>query len=82
MSNFLSNYWYQPGPIYSNSSLYPLKANYKYLIFKYKVYQPTFSIDQGEIVETLKDTRAYYIQATSLQKYGKSNLTIKYERSN
>ena len=55
--------------IYPSSSLYPTKANYRYLILKYKIYQD----------ETI-DTGYYYYQAIPLDKFGKMNLKIKYER--
>lgn len=71
--------------IYPSSNLYPVKSNYKYIIFKYKVYQ---EIEKGvygedntldfEYIQT--DTKSYYYQAIPIDKFGESNFIIKYER--
>lgn len=66
--------------IYSNTSLYPVKTNYKYIIFKYKVWQLVHSGTYDNVVETPTDTGYYYYQAIPISKFGKSNLKIKYER--
>lgn len=71
--------------IYPSSNLYPIKSNYKYVIFKYKIYQ---EIEKGvygedntlnfEYVQTY--TKSYYYQAIPIDKFGESNFKIKYER--
>ena len=71
--------------IYPSANLYPIKSNYKYVIFKYKVYQ---EIEKGvygedntldfEYIQT--DTKSYYYQAIPIDKFGESNFIIKYER--
>lgn len=71
--------------IYPSANLYPIKSNYKYVIFKYKVYQ---EIEKGvydeennlNIEYTQTDTKSYYHQAIPIDKFGESNLKIKYER--
>ena len=62
-----------------------IKSNYKYVIFKYKVYQ---EIEKGvydednnlnfEYIQT--DTKSYYYQAIPIDKFGETNFKIKYER--
>ena len=54
------------------SDLYPVKTNYKYIIFKYKIYQINYAKST--------DTKYYYYQAIQIDKFGKMNLKIKYER--
>ena len=71
--------------IYPSANLYPIKSNYKYVIFKYKVYQ---EIEKGvygedntldfEYIQT--DTKSYYYQAIPIDKFGETNFKIKYER--
>lgn len=58
--------------LYPASTLYPLKTNYKYVIFKYKIYKMNY--------RKATDTGHYYYQAIPLDKFGKMNLKIKYER--
>lgn len=80
---------YPNSSIFPSSSLYPAKSNYKYVIFKYKVYQDLVKIvshtadesTSGEYVYTQTDTGSYYYQAVEIDKFGDSNLKIKYERS-
>lgn len=71
--------------IYPSSNLYPIKSNYKYVIFKYKVYQEIQSAIYGEdntleYKYTQTDTKSYYHQAIPIDKFGESNFKIKYER--
>ena len=74
--------------IYPSSILYPIKSNYKYIIFKYKVYQELVVGDaeiNGSYMSfsyeyTPTDTKSYYHQAIPINKFGESNLKIKYER--
>lgn len=71
--------------IYPSANLYPIKSNYKYVIFKYKVYQ---EIEKGvydednnlnfEYIQT--DTKSYYYQTIPIDKFGETNFKIKYER--
>ena len=71
--------------IYPSANLYPIKSNYKYVIFKYKVYQ---EIEKGvydednnlnfEYIQT--DTKSYHYQAIPIDKFGETNFKIKYER--
>ena len=67
--------------IYPNSNLYPIKSNYKYVIFKYKVWQSVHSGTYDEVITTPTDTGYFYYQAIPIEKFGKTNLKIKYERS-
>lgn len=75
--------------IYPASNLYPIKSNYKYVIFKYKVYQELDKAVYTEITDTgvsffyegtQTDTKSYYHQAIPINKFGESNFKIKYER--
>lgn len=66
--------------IYPGLNVYPIKSNYKYIIFKYKIWQIVHSGTFDNILETSTDTGYYYYQAIPINKFGKSNLTIKYER--
>lgn len=66
--------------IYPNSNLYPTKENYKYVIFKYKIWQTVHSGTYENVTSTYTDTGYYYYQAISIDKFGKMNLKIKYER--
>ena len=63
--------------LYPSVNLYPRKSKYKYLILKYKIWQ---DVANGEDYVTT-DTGLYYHQAIELDKYGLTNLKIKYERS-
>lgn len=58
--------------LYPNNNIYPIKSNYKYILLKYKIWQ-TISAD------TI-DTGCFYYMAIPINKFGKSDLTIKYER--
>lgn len=84
--NGLENYLSKDSPLFSSndlypsSNLYPIKSNYKYIIFKYKVWQMVHSGTYDDIVATPADTSYYYYQAIPIDKFGKSNLKIKYER--
>ena len=66
--------------VFPNASLYPIKKNYKYVILKYKVYQIVHSGTYDDVIETIKDTGYYYYQAIEIDKLGKLNMKIKYER--
>lgn len=85
----LKQYTYCPlQSIFPFSGLFPLKPSYKYVVFKYKLFQSIVSKnpdyveggDEDEYIETWTDTGEYYLQSVPLSKYGKTNLTIKYER--
>lgn len=86
----IKNY-YNKNSLYSSNSLYPgeiysERENYKYVIFKYKVYQEDVFVGKNENGEyehyyTPIDTKSYYLQAIPIEKYGLTNLKIKYERS-
>lgn len=83
--NGLENYLATDSPlfcgedIYPSTNLYPVKTNYKYVIFKYKVWQMVHSESHDNISKPT-DTGYYYYQAIPIEKFGKSNLKIKYER--
>ena len=64
--------------IYPSSNLYPVETDYKYVIFKYKIWDklPNSSYYDDPYVET----GYYYYQAVPLDKFGKMNLKIKYGR--
>lgn len=66
--------------LYPNSNLYPIKSNYKYVIFKYKLWQTVSSGTYENIVRTITDTKYFYHQAIPIEKFGKTNLKILYER--
>lgn len=66
--------------IYPCSNLYPIKSNYKYMILKYKVWQMVHSGTYDNVIATPTDTGYFYYQAIPIDKFGKSNLKIKYER--
>ena len=84
--NGLENYLTTDSPlfpsndIYPSSDIYPIKSNYKYIIFKYKVWQIVHSGTYYDTVATPTDTGYFYYQAIPIDKFGKSNLKIKYER--
>lgn len=62
--------------IYPSSNLYPIKSNYKYIIFKYQIWEER----GGAYDDPFILTNDYYYQAIPIEKFGKSNLKIKYER--
>ena len=66
--------------LYPGSYIYPIKTNYKYLILKYKVWQEVHSGTHDNLISTPTDTGYYYYQAIPIEKIGKTNLKIKYER--
>ena len=66
--------------IYCNTNLYPIKSHYKYLIFKYKVWQDVHSGTYDDVISKSTDTGYYYYQAIPINKFGKINMKIKYER--
>ena len=82
IENYLSNekLLYPNSNLYPSSSLYPIKANYKYIIIKYKVWQNILSGTYENPVRTMTDTGYFYYQAVPINKFGKLNLEIKYER--
>jgi len=66
--------------IYASTNLYATKSKYKYVILKYKVYQQVYTGDFANVISTPTDTGYYYYQAIPIDKFGKMNLKIKYER--
>lgn len=68
------------GDIYPSVSVFPVKTNYKYVIFKYKIWQLVHSDTHDNVAAKPTDTRLYYYQAIPIDKFGKMNLKIKYER--
>lgn len=62
--------------IYPSYDLYPVKSNYKYIIFKYQIWEEL----GGPYDNPFILTDDYYYQAIPIEKFGKSNLKIKYER--
>lgn len=82
IENYLSNddLIFPHNNIYPNSTIYPIKSNYKYVILKYKVWQLVHSGTYDNTIETPTDTGYYYNQAIPIDKFGKSNIKIKYER--
>ena len=82
IENYLSNekLLYPNSNLYPSSSLYPVKSNYKYIIIKYKVWQEILSGTYDEPIRTMTDTGYFYYQAVPINKFGKLNLKIKYER--
>lgn len=82
IENYLNNEnpLYPSSNLYPSSSLYPIKANYKYIIIKYKVWQNILSGTYENPVYTMTDTGYFYHQAIPIDKFGKLNMKIKYER--
>lgn len=82
IENLLAKYsTYVNSNLYLNSNLYPSKADYKYLIVKYKVWQEILSGTYENPVKTITDTGYYYHQAIEIAKLkGNLNLEIAYER--
>ena len=82
IENLLSKYkTYLTSDLYLNSNLYPSKAEYEYLIVKYKVWQNILSGTYDNPVYTMTDTRYYYHEAIPIANLkGKLNLEINYER--
>lgn len=66
--------------LYSASNIYPIKSNYKYVILKYKIWQNVHSGDFDNVITTTTDTGCFYYMAIPIDKFGKSDLIIKYER--
>lgn len=66
--------------LYASSSVYPIKSNYKYIILKYKIYEYPTSVGTYYDWIPYTDTGYYYYQAIPIDKFGKSNIKIKYER--
>lgn len=62
--------------IYPSSNLYPVKSNYKYIILKYQIWEERGGAYDNPFV----DTGDYYYQAIPIDKFGETNLKIKYER--
>lgn len=90
LENVLSNDLIYPNEqLQPSNSIYPLKANYKYVIYKYKLFQEIYSRnpsyveggDEDEFISTWTDTGAYYYQSMPLNLEGNIDLRIKYERS-
>jgi len=69
--------------LYPNENVFPLQSKYKYVVFKYKIWQDiiSFEFNSEEIVYTPTDTGICYYQAIEISKNGLLNLEIKYERS-
>ena len=82
IENYLNNEnpLYPSSNLYPSSTLYPIKANYKYIIIKYKVWQNILSGTYENPVYTMTDTGYFYHQAIPIDKFGKLNMKIKYER--
>lgn len=82
----LENYLATDNPLFSSSNiypgvnLYPIKTNYKYVIFKYKVWQNVNTGEYNNVITTPTDTGYYYYQAVPIDKFGDLDLKIKYER--
>ncbi len=66
--------------LYACSSVYPIKSNYKFIIFKYKIYEYPLSLGAYYDWIPYEDTGYYYYQAIPIDKFGRSNIKIKYER--
>lgn len=77
---FTKYLYYTNSNMYPNNLLYPTKENYKYAIFKYKVWQNILSGTYENPVNAMTDTGFYYLQSIPLDKFGKLNFKIQYER--
>ena len=81
IENYLKNEKIYPNlSTYPNSNLYLMESNYKYIIIKYKVYQDVLSGSYENPINTMTDTGYFYHQAIPIDKFGKLNMKIKYER--
>lgn len=82
IENYLSNdsSLFCDEKLYPSSNLYSIQSNYKYIILKYKVWQMVHSGIYDNVITTVTDTGYYYYQAIPIDKFGKINLKIKYER--
>ena len=82
IENYLNNenLLYPNSNLYPSSNLYPIKSNYKYIILKYKVWQNILSGTYENPAYTMTDTGYFYYQAIPIDKFGKLNFKIKYER--
>lgn len=58
--------------LYPGNNIFPMQTNYKYIILKYKVWQT--------IVADTINTGHFYYMAIPINKFGKSDLIIEYER--
>lgn len=82
LENYCSNNCpsFPTNEIYPSADIYPLKSNYKYIIFKYKIYEYPTNIEFYYDWIPYTDTGYFYCQAIPIDKFGKSNIKIKYER--
>lgn len=82
LKNYISmnNLHFPSNVTYANDNMYPQKTNYKYIIFKYKIWQMVHSGSFDDVKSIPTDTGYYYYQAIPIDKFGKSDLKIKYER--
>ena len=64
-----------------SSNLFPLKANYKYVIFKYRLHKSIAKVENEEIVREEKELNEFYYQSIPISEFGSGNIQIKYERS-
>lgn len=87
IENYFSKYFLYSGDnIYPSSTIYPCKkTDYKYIVYKYKVYQiiqqwQKVSANNYATTSELRDLGIYYYQAIPIDKWGLSNFVISYER--
>ena len=82
LKNYISknNLNFPSSDMYSDVNIYPLKNNYKYIVFKYKIWQRVHSGSFDNVKSVTTDTGYYYYQAIPIDKFGKSDLKIKYTR--
>lgn len=65
--------------IYFNNDWYFEEPTYNYMIYKFKLYKETYPNPEEDPVWV--DTGLFYTQYKKIEKSGKLNLSIKYERS-
>lgn len=79
--NYKNDDLYPREDLYPRDDLYPQTPTANLLIYKFKMYKVVYPNPESEESE-LEDTGLYYTQYRELKdsEYGKSNLSIKYER--
>lgn len=78
-SNYQKNELYPREDLYPSETLYPKETTANLLIYKFKMYKVIYP-DPSSDDYILEDTGMYYMQYKELERYGKMNLAIKYER--
>lgn len=78
-AQYRANTKYFNADIYFNNDWYFQEPTYNYMIYKFKLYKETYPNPEEDPVWV--DTGLFYTQYKKIEKSGKLNLSIKYERS-